>query len=546
MWISRRWRGRSRRWAPAASGRSSSRNFCAGLASNTRAAALKAKATREVADIDQALARLIGHDRTGMGELFKVAAFAHPSVGAPPGFAADALAARLRDYDRDGHLTVDGIDAAGRFARHASRASATLSSRAPAACRRASMRRSMAASAPTTRPTRSPRTAPAWRQRSASTPDRSAHPYQIHSPDVVVADDAVAARGPSARRRHCHARAAAGHRRIDRRLRAAAVRRRRGRRDRRRPCRLARRAHRRDRGDVAAMEKLGADRARITAALGPTIRQPNYEVGPEFVARFLAADAGNARFFTPSTRAGHAMFDLAGYIAERVCSAPASCNSKISACAPMPNPSGSSAIGARHAAASRIMAGISTRSRSPSDRTGTPCAAGLRSILAARLCPADGTRNQKPRPQGCLWSGVGAARATGAAWRVCTSWRLLGFGLRADIGRMQSPIARRVGRAAARRHCRLRVRSTARRPGNSTKLVRDLNDEAQGRRLAVISREQSAAYRVRGYLAAKVTKHRPRSPGCGMCSTETNSARCASAARRPRRSRPCATPGSRR
>jgi len=69
---------------------------------------------------------------------------------------------------------------------------------------------------------------------------------------------------------------------------------------------------------VAAMERLGADRARITAALGPTIRQPNYEVGPEFVERFLAADPANARFFVASQRAGHAMFDLTGYIAERV------------------------------------------------------------------------------------------------------------------------------------------------------------------------------------------------------------------------------------
>jgi len=69
---------------------------------------------------------------------------------------------------------------------------------------------------------------------------------------------------------------------------------------------------------VAAMEKLGAERSRIVAALGPTIRQPNYEVGPEFVARFLAADADNTRFFAASERAGHAMFDLAGYIADRV------------------------------------------------------------------------------------------------------------------------------------------------------------------------------------------------------------------------------------
>ena len=45
------------------------------------------------------------------------------------------------------------------------------------------------------------------------------------------------------------------------------------------------------------------------------IRQPNYEVGPEFVDRFVAADAANERFFGPATRAGHALFDLPGYIA---------------------------------------------------------------------------------------------------------------------------------------------------------------------------------------------------------------------------------------
>ena len=69
---------------------------------------------------------------------------------------------------------------------------------------------------------------------------------------------------------------------------------------------------------IAAMEKLGADRGRIAVALGPTIRQRNYEVGPEFIERFLAADAANASFFTASKRDGHALFDLTGYIAERV------------------------------------------------------------------------------------------------------------------------------------------------------------------------------------------------------------------------------------
>jgi polyphenol oxidase len=72
---------------------------------------------------------------------------------------------------------------------------------------------------------------------------------------------------------------------------------------------------------IAAMEACGADRAHIAAALGPTIRQPNYEVGPEFVARFTAADPANGRFFKPSTRADHALFDLAGYIAARLAAA---------------------------------------------------------------------------------------------------------------------------------------------------------------------------------------------------------------------------------
>ena len=43
-------------------------------------------------------------------------------------------------------------------------------------------------------------------------------------------------------------------------------------------------------------------------------------------------------------------------------------------------------------------------------------------------------------------------------------------------------------------------------PAQFRKLVDNLNAEAQARRLAVTSREGSAAYRVRGYLAAQVTK----------------------------------------
>ncbi len=55
---------------------------------------------------------------------------------------------------------------------------------------------------------------------------------------------------------------------------------------------------------VAAMEGEGAKRARIRAALGPMISRVAYEVGPEFEARFVEADATNAKFFTPSARRG--------------------------------------------------------------------------------------------------------------------------------------------------------------------------------------------------------------------------------------------------
>jgi polyphenol oxidase len=69
---------------------------------------------------------------------------------------------------------------------------------------------------------------------------------------------------------------------------------------------------------VEAMEKLGASRRRIVVALGPMIRPPNYEVGPDFVARFAAEDPGSEGFFTPAAREGHAMFDLPGYITARL------------------------------------------------------------------------------------------------------------------------------------------------------------------------------------------------------------------------------------
>lgn len=72
---------------------------------------------------------------------------------------------------------------------------------------------------------------------------------------------------------------------------------------------------------IDAMEKLGARRDRIVAALGPSISGANYEVGPEYVDRFLAADARNDGYFVPATKAGHAMFDLPRYTVDRLVAA---------------------------------------------------------------------------------------------------------------------------------------------------------------------------------------------------------------------------------
>jgi YfiH family protein len=69
---------------------------------------------------------------------------------------------------------------------------------------------------------------------------------------------------------------------------------------------------------LAAMERLGAARKRIRAAIGPCISQGAYEVGPEFERRFVGADANNARFFARSQRAGHWQFDLPAYVAQRL------------------------------------------------------------------------------------------------------------------------------------------------------------------------------------------------------------------------------------
>jgi polyphenol oxidase len=71
---------------------------------------------------------------------------------------------------------------------------------------------------------------------------------------------------------------------------------------------------------VAAMEALGADRARIAAAIGPCIARASYEVDDAFRARFAADDPANGHFFADGRR-GHARFDLEAYVAHRLAAA---------------------------------------------------------------------------------------------------------------------------------------------------------------------------------------------------------------------------------
>jgi YfiH family protein len=69
---------------------------------------------------------------------------------------------------------------------------------------------------------------------------------------------------------------------------------------------------------LARMTALGAKRHRIRAAIGPCIAQRSYEVGPEFPQPFLADDPGTTCYFIPAQREGHFLFDLRGYIADRL------------------------------------------------------------------------------------------------------------------------------------------------------------------------------------------------------------------------------------
>lgn len=69
---------------------------------------------------------------------------------------------------------------------------------------------------------------------------------------------------------------------------------------------------------IIAMEKLGAKRENIAAVVGPTISQAAYEVGPEFSRTFIEAEITNRKYFMPSVKVNHYMFDLPRYLIDRM------------------------------------------------------------------------------------------------------------------------------------------------------------------------------------------------------------------------------------
>ena len=68
---------------------------------------------------------------------------------------------------------------------------------------------------------------------------------------------------------------------------------------------------------LTMMHSHGARPETMMAIIGPCISPQAYEVGPEFIAAFARSHEDSDRFFAPAQRAGHAMFDLPGFILAR-------------------------------------------------------------------------------------------------------------------------------------------------------------------------------------------------------------------------------------
>ena len=66
------------------------------------------------------------------------------------------------------------------------------------------------------------------------------------------------------------------------------------------------------------MLRHGAQVDSIAAAIGPCIQQPSFEMGAEVRTQFMTQSAANAAYFIPAPRAEHYLFDLSGYIRDKL------------------------------------------------------------------------------------------------------------------------------------------------------------------------------------------------------------------------------------
>ncbi len=69
---------------------------------------------------------------------------------------------------------------------------------------------------------------------------------------------------------------------------------------------------------VKSMEKLGASKSNIKSAIGPSIAWDSYEVDTAFKMAFEAQYSGNSEFFKPSNNQNHYMFNLKGYVKQKL------------------------------------------------------------------------------------------------------------------------------------------------------------------------------------------------------------------------------------
>lgn len=67
---------------------------------------------------------------------------------------------------------------------------------------------------------------------------------------------------------------------------------------------------------IIKMENAGGE--KFVAIVGPSISQESYEVDNAYYERFLEEDIENARFFIPSQKNDHFLFDISGYVISKL------------------------------------------------------------------------------------------------------------------------------------------------------------------------------------------------------------------------------------